>query len=91
MALNKTSKFGVTEGLFDNKAQDVQDVYTRSTICQNDFERGTQGRKGYKMPRINMAFEPEVHSWIKKTARQKGVSMTDLVNNLIKTHPEFYH
>lgn len=93
MARNKSSKFGVADG-FDFKndyeeqeAQEVQydnTISTKRTISQEDAERGTQGRKGYKMPRINMAFEPEVHEWVKKTSRQEGVSMTDFVNQILK-------
>ena len=45
--------------------------------------RGTQGRKGCKLPRINMAFSPENHAHIKRTARQLGISATEYVNSLV--------
>ena len=29
------------------------------------------------MPRINMAFEPDIHEWIQKSARRNGITMTN--------------
>ena len=40
----------------------------------------TQGRKGCKAIRINMAFSPEVHEYIKTMARVRGESITDFTN-----------
>jgi len=40
----------------------------------------TKGRKGCKMVRINMAFTPEVHAYIKTMARVRGESITDFTN-----------
>lgn len=54
----------------------------------------TQGRKGCKAVRINMAFTPENHSFIKILARVKGQSMTEFTNEVIskyrQEHPEVY-
>lgn len=36
----------------------------------------TQGRKGVKATRINMAFTPEVHKYIKTMAKVRGESVT---------------
>lgn len=43
----------------------------------------TQGKKGHKAPRINMAFSPDNHKWIKARSRQMGISATALVNAII--------
>lgn len=43
----------------------------------------TQGKKGHKAPRINMAFSPANHKWIKSRSRQLGISATALVNTVI--------
>lgn len=82
MARNKDSRFGVAEGFdfndqYEKEAQYVQEVNIRST-------RGTQGRKGCKMPRINMAFEPDIHEWIQKSARRNGITMTNFVNSILR-------
>lgn len=60
------------------EVQQAQEEYTRSTI------RGTQGRKGCKMPRINMAFEPDLHEWIQRSARRNGITMTNFVNSILR-------
>ena len=52
----------------------------------------TQGRKGCKATRINMAFTPANHYFIKRLARANGISMTEYCNKVIahyrKEHPE---
>lgn len=55
-------------------------------------ELRTQGRKGCKAVRINMAFTPENHEFIKVMARASGRTMTEFTNLVIsayrKEHPE---
>jgi len=43
----------------------------------------TQGRKGHKLPRINMGFSLENHAWIRLRSRQRGMTITEYVNELI--------
>lgn len=54
----------------------------------------TQGRKGCKAIRINMAFTPENHEFIKIMARISGKTMTEFANLCIERyrleHPEIY-
>lgn len=45
--------------------------------------RGTQGRKGEKQQRINMAFSPENLDYMRTMAGLKGISVTRFVNELI--------
>lgn len=46
----------------------------------------TQGRKGKKKPRINMAFEPHLYEFIRAEAERQDISLTQFVNEII----EFY-
>lgn len=54
----------------------------------------TQGRKGCKAIRINMAFTPENHEFIKIMARISGKTMTEFANLAIERyrteHPDLY-
>lgn len=54
----------------------------------------TQGRKGCKAVRINMAFTPENHQFIKVMAQVTGKSMTEFTNIVIDKyrdeHPEIF-
>ena len=45
----------------------------------------TQGKKGQKLPRINMAFSPENLEYLQIVSRIEGKSITEYVNTLIKT------
>jgi len=48
----------------------------------------TQGRKGCKAARINMAFTPENHEYIKLMAGRAGYTMTEYANGIIAKHRE---
>lgn len=56
-------------------------------------ELRTQGRKGCKAPRINLAFTTENHEFVKVMAKASGRTMTTMVNDIITAyrneHPEF--
>lgn len=52
----------------------------------------TQGRKGCKAIRINMAFSPQNHRFIKVYASSMGMTMTEACNELLdyaRTDPKF--
>ena len=57
-------------------------------------ELRTQGRKGCKALRINMAFTPDNHQFIKTMSKIHGKSMTEYANMVIEKyrqeHPEIY-
>ena len=52
----------------------------------------TQGRKGCKAVRINMAFTPENHTFIKVMSKATGRTMAKMINDIIAAyrneHPE---
>ena len=54
----------------------------------------TQGRKGCKAIRINMAFTPENHEFIKVMAGVTGKTMTEFANLVVERyrteHPDLY-
>lgn len=60
--------------------------------AQRADEMRTQGRKGCKAARINMAFTPANHEFIKIMARATGNTMAKFTNMVIaayrKEHPE---
>ena len=48
----------------------------------------TQGRKGCKAVRINMAFTPDNYEFVKVIARAKGKTMTEFTNSIIQQYRE---
>ena len=48
----------------------------------------TRGRKGCKANRVNMAFTPEIHDYIRTMARVRGESITDFTNYVFRKSME---
>ena len=48
----------------------------------------TQGRKGCKSARINMAFEPDIHEYIRIMARVRGQTVTQFTNYVFRKSME---
>lgn len=88
MARNKVSNFSADEGLFDKfkNAQEVQEVQ-EVVINPSVKEIGsTQGKKGQKLKRINMAFSDINHQFIVSQSRKNGVSATAFVNSILDAY-----
>lgn len=47
---------------------------------------GTRGRKGQKLPTMNMRFSPENYEYIRRESAVRGLSATGFVNWLIETY-----
>ena len=48
----------------------------------------TSGRKGVKLPRINLAFAPDVYDYINTMSRVRGENMTQFVNHVLTQYME---
>ena len=51
---------------------------------RKQYRRRTQGIKGEKLPRINMAFDPDVYDFIRRTACSDHTTMTSIVNDAVR-------
>lgn len=60
-----------------------QDTASPEEIKERQSTLRTQGRKGCKAIRINMAFTPENHRFIKVYASSTGQTMTEACNQMI--------
>ena len=67
-----------------NKGQ--QGETTQQEAAERAAALRTQGRKGCKAIRINMAFTPENHEFIKTMARISGKTMTEFANLCIQKY-----
>lgn len=67
---------------------------SQEEAAERAAELRTQGRKGCKAIRINMAFTPDNHEFIKVMARISGKTMTQFTNLVVERyraeHPELY-
>lgn len=90
----------VYEAIADATAEPVQETqekqkkykprktYTEQEAQEFISELKTTGRKGLKLPRINMAFSPEIYDYIQCMARVSGITLTEFVNLAMKQHKE---
>jgi len=80
--------------MVDTSAEDRKERPTASAEEQaTRMEQGrTQGKKGCKAIRINMAFTPSNHDFIRVLATATGKTLTEVTNNIVaqfaKEHPE---
>ena len=90
--MNTGRVYGAIEQATSNKGQ--QGTASPQEAAERAANLKTQGRKGCKATRINMAFTPENHEFIKVMARLTGKTMTEFANLAIERyrteHPEIY-
>ena len=61
-----------------------QEEPTEVEIAAAREQGKTQGRKGVKAVRINMAFAPDVHEYISIMSRARGQSITNFTNEVFR-------
>lgn len=90
--MNTGRVYGAIETATSKKGQ--QGSASPQEAAERASNLKTQGRKGCKATRINMAFTPENHQFIKTMARISGQTMTEFTNLVIERyrteHPEIY-
>lgn len=70
----------------EQKIKGQQTTASPEEAAERMAELRTQGRKGCKAVRINMAFTPDNHGFIKKMARISGMTMTEFTNSIIERY-----
>lgn len=85
MAKNKNDLQDINNPMVDDEQEDNTQEETGYKV--NSVPH-TQGKKGQKMQRINMAFQDDVIAYLQAISRVAGGSMTDYVNKLISKDME---
>jgi hypothetical protein len=62
--------------------------YTQAEVDTFAENLQTTGRKGCKLPRINLAFTPANYDYITTMARAQGVTLTEFCNRIMREHRE---
>lgn len=88
---NNTTR--VSDVIVDAAAQEDPDRKPRKTYSEDEKQESmdtlnTQGKKGLKAMRINMAFTPELHEYIKIMSDLQGTTITNFVNGILMQHLE---
>ena len=88
MAEKKGKSAFFSEDAFDNKIEQAVDAPTadqeRYVIKPNIVYGQTQGKKGHKLPSMNMRFSPENYEWMRKQAPLNGMSVSQFVNAILE-------
>ena len=63
-------------------------TYTPEETQEAKKKMKTQGRKGVKAQRINMAFAPDTYLYIKVMSAARGQTITDFVNEIVRQSME---
>lgn len=77
----------ISDATAEPETQEAQ-RYTDAEAQEAKLQMKTQGKKGLKAARINMAFAPDTYDYIRIMAQAKGISITEFVNQLIRQHME---
>ena len=48
----------------------------------------TAGRKGMKLPRVNLAFSPEIYDYVKTMSKASGMTYTEFLDKILRDHKE---
>lgn len=72
----------------DTTPHRTRKTYTVEELEQIIQEGTTRGKKGAKMPRCYMAFEPDLLKYIKIMSNVMGYDQTQFVNTILREHME---
>ena len=69
-----------------HKAHKTRKTYTEQEAQEIMQSMKTNGRKGLKLPRINLAFAPDVYEYCRTMARAAGMNYTEFINTVLRQH-----
>lgn len=63
-------------------------TYTAQEAAEFLESMNTAGRKGVRLPRINLAFTPETYDYVKTMSKITGMTYTQFINKILQDHKE---
>lgn len=80
----KSALFDIEEFSINGEVMKVQETQEVQEVHEVKKDIGTtQGKKGFKLKRINMAFSDINHDYVTKESRRRGMSATAFVNQIL--------
>lgn len=68
------------------EARKERKTYTAQEAEEFLQDMRTAGHKGVKLPRINLAFSPEVYDYVKTMSKAAGLTYTEFINRILLDH-----
>lgn len=81
-------KSTIAEATAAQEERKERKTYNKQEAHEFLQEMKTAGRKGLKLPRINVAFAPDLYEYCRTMARAAGMTYTDFVNLVLRQHME---
>ena len=72
----------------EQRTRKARKTYSEEEAQAFKEEMKTAGRKGAKLPRINLAFTPQNYEFIQIMSRVRGESLTEFVNHVLRKSME---
>lgn len=70
------------------KKSKARKTYTAQEAAEFSNSLKTAGRKGVKLPRVNLAFTPEIYDYVKTMSKASGMTYTEFINKILQNHKE---
>ena len=61
-------------------------TYTDQEAAAYAQARRTAGRKGMKLPRINLALTPEMYEYLRAMSKAAGMTYTEFIDKILRDH-----
>lgn len=68
------------------KAQKERRTYDTQEAAEFMQDLKTAGRKGLKLPRVNLAFAPDIYDYVKTMSKITGMTYTEFINKILRDH-----
>lgn len=63
-------------------------TYTAQEAQEFSNSLQTKGRKGVKLPRINLAFSQENYDYVRTMSKAAGMTYTEFIDKILRDHKE---
>jgi hypothetical protein len=61
-------------------------TYNAQEAAEYSNKLNTSGRKGLKLPRVNLALAPDMYDYVKTMSKVTGMTYTEFVDKLLRDH-----
>jgi len=69
-------------------ARKARKTYKEAEAAEFLHDIKTAGRKGVKLPRVNLAFAPDIYDYVKTMSKASGLTYTEFINKILRDHKE---
>lgn len=83
---SKTIAEATQEAPVAQETRKTRKTYSTQEAAEFMQDLKTTGRKGVKLPRINLAFSPEVYDYVRTMSKVTGMTYTEFINRILKDH-----